>query len=144
MSTAHPRYAACAALSLITSFAPTGIVPRASTDCRATSNPHLATALTVIRSGACQPLSVTELVAAVHLSRRTLERLFRRELGHSGREEILHARLQRACQLLRETNRKVTDITNAAGFADYGRFTRIFRTAHGATPTGYRDRFRHA
>ncbi len=122
---------------------PAGVVARASTELAFAADERLARALAVIRDRACEPLTVEALSGAVHVTQRTLERLFRRELGRNIHAEILRVRLRRACQLLRETDESVAGVATAAGFQDYGRFTRIFRQHTGATPTGYRQQFRH-
>jgi LacI family transcriptional regulator len=122
---------------------PAGVVARASTELAFAADERLARALTVIRDRACEPLTVEALSGAVHVTQRTLERLFRRNLGRNIHAEILRVRLHWACQLLRETDEPVGQVAEAAGFRDYGRFTRIFRQHLRATPTGYRRQFRH-
>jgi LacI family transcriptional regulator len=121
---------------------PGEVVIRDSTNLIVGADERLTTALAVIRNRACEPLTVSALADHLHIHRRTLERLFRQELGRNIRAEILRVRLQHACDLLRHSDLAVSQVATQAGFLDYGRFTRVFRRQIGATPTGYRRQFR--
>jgi methylphosphotriester-DNA--protein-cysteine methyltransferase len=65
-------------------------------------------------------------------------RMFRRNLGRGPRQARAEARVSRACELLREPNRSVTDVAFEAGFASVASFYRWFRRSTGKTPTQYR------
>lgn len=65
-------------------------------------------------------------------------RMFRRNLGRSPRQARGEARVRRACDLLRDTQRSVTDVAFEAGFASVASFYRWFRRSTGKTPTEFR------
>ncbi len=67
-----------------------------------------------------------------------LYRMFRRNLGRGPRQARGEARVRRACDLLRNAERSVTDIAFEAGFASVASFYRWFRRSTGKTPTEYR------
>lgn len=105
-------------------------------------DPVVAAAVTHIRTHVARPITVDEVASAVHASRRTLERLFQRTLGRSPSSEIRRAHLERAQQLLRETDRDVADVARSSGFCDTHHLDHAFRRDVGITPTAYRKQFR--
>jgi LacI family transcriptional regulator len=72
---------------------PLGIVTRQSTDVLAVDDPEVAAAVRHIRQHAVEGLSVKQLLDAVAVNRRTLERRFVKVLGHTPLEEIRRVRL---------------------------------------------------
>lgn len=121
---------------------PTGIVRRASTDMLAIDDPELVEALRFIREHAREPITIDDVLARLSLSRRSLERRFREAIGRSPRAEIERVRMERARELLAETDLPVPRVAQLAGFGDPWRFGATFKRLHGATPTAYRRRFR--
>ncbi len=78
----------------------------------------------------------------VALSRRSLERRFREALGRTPRAEIERLRMERARELLIETDLSVPRVAELAGFGDPWRFGATFKRLHHASPTKYRAKFR--
>jgi AraC family transcriptional regulator len=72
-------------------------------------------------------------VHPAHLA-RTLRRFEGRSLGAAA----LDVRVRAAARLLDDPARSLSDVADAAGFADQSHFTRRFRLATGATPGEYR------
>lgn len=80
-----------------------------------------------------------QVVARLHVSVRTLQRLARRHVGVSPGSMIRRRRLQAAAELVR--TRPDTDLARLAadlGYADHAHLAQDFRTTLGFTPTGYR------
>jgi LacI family transcriptional regulator len=123
--------------SKITVFA-THVIARRSTDVVAVEDHHLGKALRFIRDHAGQPLTVDEVVLAATLSRRALERRFRKEIGCSILHEIRRARTDQIVKLLVETDLPVGEIACSLGFADVQHFARYFRAARKLSPVAYR------
>jgi AraC-like DNA-binding protein len=69
---------------------------RQSTDTLAVDDPDLASAVAFIRSHATDPIQVKDVLRAVAVSRRWLERRFREVLGRGPGAEIRRVRLARA------------------------------------------------
>ena len=78
---------------------------------------------------------------AAGLSRRVLERRFRREVNSSVLSEIRRMRTDQIARLLVETHLPVSDIAESLGFADAQHFARYFRAGKQLTPLAYRKRF---
>ncbi|HWB52833.1 MAG TPA: substrate-binding domain-containing protein, partial [Tepidisphaeraceae bacterium] len=96
-------------------FAPTRIVTRQSTDTLAIEDPEVAAAVQFIRDNAAQPhVDVPAVLRAVPISRRALERRFEQVFGHTPAEEIRRVRLDRARQLLLETDMPIPNVATAA------------------------------
>ena len=84
------------------------------------------------------PLDVPTLARAAHLSPAHFSREFRRTFGETPHQYLLTRRLERAAELLRNTDWPVADICLAVGLTSVGSFTTSFRRAYGTPPTAYR------
>ena len=73
------------------------------------------------------PLSTAQLALGINVTRRQLERLFRLHLNDTPRNFYLGLRLEKARQLLRQTDMSVLDISIACGFESPSYFTRSYR-----------------
>lgn len=121
--------------------AATHVVPRRSTDFVAAEEPHLARSLQFIRDGARGNVSVDEVALAAGLSRRALEKRFRKQLGRSVLEEIRRVRTDQIARLLVETDLSVGEIAEMLGFTDAQHIARYFRGGKNITPLLYRATF---
>lgn len=99
---------------------------------------HLLRAKDLVDARYREPLDVKTLARAARLSPWHFSREFRREFGESPHRYLLTRRLERAAQLLRTTDRQVTDICFLVGLRSIGSFTTSFRRMFGVTPTAYR------
>jgi len=123
-------------------FDPIGVASRRSTDILASDDPELRAAIQFIRDNARRPIQVADLLEAVPMSRRSLERRFRDNLGRSPQQEIQRVRLTMARTMLAETDRPIQEVATLAGFSDADRLAAVFRKVFGQTPTDYRNQFR--
>lgn len=117
---------------------PLGIVTRQSTDTFAIDNHELLQVLGFIRENAIKGIRVDDVLKAVPMSRRTLERLFQEQLGRSPAEEIRRLRLDRAKHLLATTDLTVPKVAAACGFSTGHYMATVFRQELGITPLRYR------
>jgi len=99
---------------------------------------RLQRAIELIEENLAEPPGMDFIAARVGLSRRQLERLFRRGIGMTPFEYALGRRLHQGHWLLTRTRRPITDIAHACGFADGSHFARHFRAAFGASPHSVR------
>jgi LacI family transcriptional regulator len=123
-------------------FPPLGVIARRSTEVLAVADQDVRAALHFIREQSHRAIRVTDLLREIAMSRRSLERRFRRVLGRSLLEEIRRAHVERARQLLAQTDLPLQAIAKRAGFTDAKRFSTVFREAVGVTPSAYRRQFR--
>jgi AraC family transcriptional regulator, arabinose operon regulatory protein len=82
--------------------------------------------------------SVAELAALARLSPSHFAALFRRATGFGVLQYQTRLRMARARELLDTTDRSVTEIARALGYADPFYFSRQFRSVHGTSPSDYR------
>ena len=85
-----------------------------------------------------EPLDVPTLARAAHLSPAHFSREFRRAFGETPHQYLLTRRLERAAELLRNTDHSISDICFEVGLTSVGSFTTSFRRVYGKTPTEYR------
>ena len=117
---------------------PIGIITRQSTDTMAVGNPLLLQALGYIREHATEPIRINDVLRAVPISRRSLERFFHDLLGRSPAEEIRRVRIERAKQLLATTDLPIPKVAQASGFGTGEYLATLFRGEVGMTPLKYR------
>lgn len=91
-----------------------------------------------------QELRLTEAAAACGLSASHLSRLFHQSTGLTFQEYVRRFRLERACELLEQTDLDITRIAFDAGFQSISQFHRSFRAVYGERPTQYRRRYLQA
>ncbi|KAB2346643.1 helix-turn-helix domain-containing protein [Actinomadura rudentiformis] len=85
-----------------------------------------------------QPLDVPALARIAHVSESHFTRTFRATFGETPHRYLQRRRVERAMFLLRETDRRVTDICFDVGFGSPGTFSRTFRDIVGKSPRTYR------
>jgi LacI family transcriptional regulator len=117
---------------------PEHVVSRLSTDVLAMDQADIANAVRFIRQRACEGIQVCDVVAAVGLSRSTLERQFQAVMRRTIHQEIARIRLERVKQLLRGNELTLKQVAARTGFRHLTYFNRIFRLRTGQTPAAYR------
>ncbi len=117
---------------------PSHVVIRQSTQTTAVDDPDIAAALVWIRDHVSEDMSVERVAAQVGMSRRTLERRFRAVVGDSVLAEIRRMRIERARQLLADTNLRLSRVAEQCGFRDAARFATTFKQATGHAPSAFR------
>lgn len=99
----------------------------------------LRAALDYIAANYPLPISVDDIAAAAAVSRSTLFRLFRTELGAAPSDYLIEYRIEQAKKLLSETDISVTAAARSAGYENNLYFSRAFRKATGMSPTEFRN-----
>lgn len=97
-------------------------------------NAKLAMALQVMENNIEDPLSPDEIADIINLSTRQLERLFSKYINVSPKKYYLKLRLEKARDLLRQTDLTVTDVCVACGFKSLSHFSKSYRAAYGVSP----------
>jgi len=89
-----------------------------------------------------RPLSLSELAAQEAMSVRTFSRRFREEVGLTPVQWLTQQRIERARQLLEETDLSIDQVAADAGFGTATSLRQHLRTAIGVSPRAYRNTFR--
>ncbi|MDP0491250.1 MAG: helix-turn-helix domain-containing protein [Verrucomicrobiota bacterium JB023] len=84
--------------------------------------------------------SIADIADRLGMSRRSLERYFRKETGMSPARYRLLCRVTRARNLLQFSRKPLAEIASACGFCDQSHLSRAFAAEHGVTPGRWRER----
>ncbi|MFK7866290.1 MAG: GlxA family transcriptional regulator, partial [Alphaproteobacteria bacterium] len=98
------------------------------------AHPRLIKAISEMEKHTEEALERDEIASRVGLSRRQLERLFRRYLNTSPARYYLKLRLNRAKTLLTQTSMPVTEVAFACGFTSASHFSKCYRDMFAKTP----------
>lgn len=104
------------------------------------SQPKLIEAVTLMEMNIEEPLSTDDLAYHVGVSRRHLERLFKKHLQTVPSKYYLELRLEHARQLLRQSDKTILQIGLACGFSSASYFSTAYRNHYGITPREERKR----
>ena len=96
-----------------------------------------------ITSNVAQPLVGAVLAQELGMSESRFSRFFRRTTGNTFTDFVNRVRVNRACQLLMNTERLVTPICYEVGFNNVANFNRRFLEIKGMTPTEFRRQADH-
>lgn len=121
---------------------PVRVVERQSTEVVAVADEKVAAALRFIREHVGDGIDVSDVLRAVPMSRTLLERKFQAALGHSPHRQIVHQRIERAKQLLAESEVSIAVVAELAGFSDASYLSMAFRRETGESPRAFRARHR--
>ncbi len=102
--------------------------------------PRLLQALELMEQNLEEPLSTEAIAEAVNISRRQLERLFRRYLDNMPAKYYLQLRLKKARQLLLESNISIVQIGLSCGFSSGPHFSSAYKSCFGITPRDERSK----
>ena len=133
-----------AAPSLPPSAAPPFVFPPLLVDRRKSTRGYsrresrILEAMEMIRREACEGLTVAKLAARFPGTRRLFDMRFREAAGHSALDEILNVRLERAMELLANTDLPITSVAHFCGFQTELEFWKIFRRRAGVAPLEFR------
>ncbi|WP_281954751.1 GlxA family transcriptional regulator [Pseudophaeobacter arcticus] len=101
-------------------------------------HPKLSLVIQMMEANIEEPISPSVLAQDVGMSTRQLERLFRRYLNRSPKRYYMELRLQKARNLLMQTDMSVINVALACGFASPSHFSKCYRAHYDTTP--YRER----
>jgi LacI family transcriptional regulator len=118
---------------------PKCVVTRRSTEVLAVQDRQIAAVTRFIREHACEGIDVSDVLRAVPMSRSTLDRRFITLMKCSPKDEILRVRLNRAKQLLAETDLSLPIIAEKIGVEHAEYLSRIFKKRVGVTPSEFRE-----
>lgn len=83
-------------------------------------------------------IDIETIIAQHSVSKRTAERLFRERYGISISKYIRKTRLEKSCDLLKDTTLTVSEISAKLGFCDQSYFSTEFFKKYGVYPSQYR------
>jgi LacI family transcriptional regulator len=117
---------------------PSRLVVRQSTNIMVIEDADVAEAMRFIQKNACANIDVSDVAERVGLSRRVLERRFRRYRGRTPLAEIQRYRIEHAKKLLAQTDLSFESVARRSGLASAEYLMKVFRNHIGMTPNAYR------
>ena len=105
---------------------------------RALSDPRIGSVLQSMHEKIEQPWTVADLASAAGMSRSAFALRFKELVGETPLDYLTRWRVYRAAVLLREGDKKLTEIANAVGYDSNGSFNKTFKRIVGVTPGEYR------
>ncbi len=121
---------------------PKGVIERQSTCPILMDDDVLSIAMAFIRDHSEDRIDVSDLLEIVPVSRRSLERRFREQLGRSPLDEIRKSKILRAKNLLVDSDLTLTAISAACGYQSFRNFATAFKRDVGLTPSAFRKSMR--
>ncbi|MGC9452084.1 MAG: substrate-binding domain-containing protein [Oceanipulchritudo sp.] len=121
---------------------PIRVIERASTNVLAISDPVVARAVRLMRDRVAEFRDVKDVLRALGMQRRALEKRFQKVYHRSIASELTHARLNTARSLLESTNLSINEIADLVGYPEYRLLTLAFKRLTGEPPSAYRKRVR--
>ncbi len=104
----------------------------------AVSDSLVAKAVDFIKNNANKQIQVSDVVESVSVSRRKLERRFKKSPHRSIHREIKLTKVQLISKILLETSDNISEIAAKLGFADVAHIARYFKDIEGISPMEYR------
>lgn len=84
-------------------------------------------------------IQLADIAQAMGMSKYYFCHLFKQSMGMAPYQYVIHLRVERAKQLLKQPDMVISDIALQCGFANQTHLTKHFRKLAGITPKAYRD-----
>lgn len=117
------------------------LVPRQTTALLHADQQSIARLRSVMQTQGGDGISVSRLAKLTKIGRTSVYKQFS-ATGETPARHLRQLRLQKVCQLLRDTEGSVAAVAAECGFNDPVALTHFFRRQTGESPTGYRERIK--
>ena len=88
-----------------------------------------------------QEVKLRDLATTLYMSEDYIGRLFKNETGKVFSQYLTEVRMNHALSMVRDTNKKVTEIALSTGYNSTSNFIAAFRRTFGATPMAMREQY---
>jgi len=119
---------------------PVKIIGRMSTAAYATQDEQIQKAIQFIHRNVMKKISVEDVTDEVALSRRLLERRFKKVTGQTLYQYITDVKLKQFAQMLLDTDSQLIDIALSLGESDTKSISRRFKQIYGCSPIQWREK----
>ncbi len=96
--------------------------------------------LNIIENDYMNDISLEYISEKLYISPSHLSRLFKKETGKNFIDFLKEYRLKKACELLKNTNIRITEISKMVGYDSTSYFTTIFHKFYNITPAQFREK----
>lgn len=102
------------------------------------SQMRIRTMVNYIQEHCAERLTLTQIADSAHVSRSECIRCFKKNLNVTPIQYLNEYRLENAAELLISSAESINRIAGRCGFEDLSYFGKLFRAAHGVSPSQYR------
>ncbi len=88
-----------------------------------------------------EDISVLSASDQIMMSESYVNRLFREETDYTFHEYLTLYRIKKACEMLRESNVRISEVSSSVGYKDQRYFSVVFKKYMGLTPKAYKENF---
>jgi two-component system response regulator YesN len=113
-------------------------VPRTSSIIKMAIRPDLAEARQYVLQRLDKKISLEEVAEHLHMNPSYFSRMFSKELGETFKEFVTRVKMERAKELLDQTNHSIGTICDMLGYESQSYFIKRFKACYGITPIEYR------
>lgn len=99
---------------------------------------RIGRAVEFIENHFAEPITIDDIAACCHVSRRHFFRLFEHAVGIAPMEYLKKMRLQKAAAMLLTTKANVTEVAYACGFGDSNYFSTLYHKEFGISPSRFK------
>ena len=125
-------------------FAPVGVSVRQSTDTLAAHSPVVAAAVRFMLDHYQRDIGIDQMINATGGSRAGLFKAFKDDLGRTPGDLLTQIRLDKAKQMLEQTDEKVYTVAEECGFGTTVNLHRAFKRHIGQSPNAWRKKGRES
>lgn len=104
-----------------------------------TAQRKISTVIDHVMTNYSRSIRLSDAAGLVGMTETYFSRFFRHATGHRFVDLVNQVRISRACSLLVETDRQITNICYEVGFNNVANFNRRFQKLKKVTPTEYRE-----
>lgn len=99
---------------------------------------YIREAITFIEKNYSRKITIQELAKNIGLDRSYLYSVFQTILKKSPQEYLINYRIDKACELMKNNDLNISDISRSVGYNDPLYFSKLFKKIKGLTPTAFR------
>ena len=94
--------------------------------------------LAYIENNYHEEIRVDDLAAVCNLDRSYVGKIFKSRMGTSMRDFLMNYRMQKACELMKESLLNIGEISTMVGYPNMFSFSRAFKSTVGQSPRQWR------
>ncbi|UUZ80483.1 helix-turn-helix domain-containing protein [Paenibacillus sp. P26] len=113
-------------------------IPSTDSIVRMAGRPELVQARQYVLQRMDKIITLEEVAEHLHMNTSYFSRLFSHELGETFKEFVTRVKMERAKELLDQTNYSISTICDKLGYKSQSYFTRRFKACFGITPLEYK------
>lgn len=102
-------------------------------------NLYIAKAIEWFELNYSSSVSISEIADYIGLNRKYFSKLFKESIGMSPQNFLINLRLNKACDLMKNSYLSIGEISRSVGYEDQLLFSRIFKKFKGVSPNQFRS-----